>query len=614
MATPSLLDLTPLRPPSAYDRALLITAVNQQIAWQQQTALHVLQQAKAKRRTTVAVGSGRQSTAQATAVKSVPSLVTLQYQIWSLQMGKQATQKLSSPSEVVKLFQRDGMDGRLLILGEPGSGKTQTLLTLASDLLKKSRTSTAPVPVLLDLSSWRGEPISSWAVAKLWELYRVPDNCARAWLINAQLTLMLDGFDNLEVSQQRTCAAEIDAFLRGNVDQTLALCCQRQVMERSGIPFDQFNGGVHLMPLGAQQVKDYATGLDQADLWKGIKASKVLQPLARSPFLLNCLAEFFEGQPVANQGDLLQRFITHQITIGGAPKKPFSPRDRHRYLTWLANHLEKRDRTFYIESLDSSALLDSQRWLYRLLVGLILGLLTGVFVHPMFGLAVGLMASQVDLEAYPKYKLSIASLSWGSGLSLLLRAFIPGLLLALVLGGLAGLVGGRFGQGGTGFTLGGLIGLGLGLIFGCLFELRSGLQSSIQVRRRPNQDIFNAVRNLFIVLALLGVLVQVGLTLLNLSSGLAVRDLVNTDLLQGLLATGLAFGLWASYSIQHFVIRALLSASGSTPWNYAHFLNFAASQRLLQKVGGGYRFVHEQVREQFTKGEMRGMGNPEMQR
>ncbi|MBD0337172.1 MAG: hypothetical protein ICV62_16920 [Cyanobacteria bacterium Co-bin13] len=603
MATPSLLDLTPLRPPSAHDRAQLITAVNQQIAWQQQTALHVLQQATIKRRTTVAVGgSGRPSTAPVPAAKSAPSLVTLQYQIWSLQMGQQATQKISSPAEVAKLFERDGMDGRLLILGEPGSGKTQTLLSLASDLLKKSRTSTAPVPVLLDLSSWRGEPISIWATAKLWELYRVSENCARAWLVNAQLTLMLDGFDNLEVSQQRTCAAEIDTFLRGNVNQTLALCCRRQVMEHSGIPFNQFNGGVHLLPLVAQQVKDYATGLDKADLWKGIKASKVLQPLARSPFLLNCLAEFFHDQPVANQGDLVQRFITHQLVAENAPKKPFAPRDTQRYLTWLANHLAGRDRTFYIGSLDPSALANSQRWLYRLLVGLILGLLTGVFVHPMFGLAVGLMASQVDLEAYPKYRLSFASLSWGSGLSMLLRAFIPGLLLALLLGGIAGFVAGQFGRGSTGFTLGGLIGLGIGLILGCVFELRYGLQNSIQVRRYPNQDILNAVRNLFIILVLLGLLLEVGLTLIRLGQTPDADSPINGQLLGGLAATLLAFGLWASYIVQHFVIRLLLCASRAMPLNYARFLNFAANQRLLQKVGGGYRFVHEQVREQFVKG------------
>jgi hypothetical protein len=601
MATSSLLDLTPLRPPTAYDRAQLITAIHQQVAWQQQTALHVLQQAKVKQRTTVAVGA-RQATTPAPAVRAGSSLVTLQYQIWSLQMGQQATQKLSSPAEVSKLFQRDGMDGRLLILGEPGSGKTQTLLTLANDLLKKARTSTAPVPVLLDLSSWRGDSIAKWTVAKLWELYRVPENCSRDWLANADLTLMLDGFDNLEVNQQRACAREIELFLQGNVDQTIALCCRRQVLERSGIQFNQFNGGVHLMPLVAQQVKDYATGLDRLDVWKGIKASKVLQPLARLPFLLNCLVEFFDDQPIANQGDLVQRFITHQITAKQAAKKPFAPRDTQRYLTWLAHHMQGRDRTFYIGSLDPSALANSQRWLYRLLVGLVLGLLTGVFVHPMFGLAVGLMASQVDLETYPQYRLSIASLSWNSGLSLVLRAFIPGLLLALVLGGLAGFVAGQFGQGATGFTLGGLIGLGLGLILGCLYGLRFGLQNSIQVRRYPNQDTMNAVRNLFIILVLLGLLLEVGLTLIRLGQPLGAESPIDGQLLGGLAATLLAFGLWASYVVQHFVIRLLLCASRATPWNYAHFLNTAANQHLLQKVGGGYRFVHEQVREQFVKG------------
>ncbi|HEY9735691.1 MAG TPA: hypothetical protein V6D06_05385, partial [Trichocoleus sp.] len=159
MATPSLLDLTPLRPPTAQDRAQLVTAVNQRIAWQQQAALHMRQQVLMRQPTTasgIKITKGGRSSQTATAVKTLPALVALQYQIWSLQMGQQAPQKLTSPAEVLQLFRRDGIDGRLLILGEPGSGKTQTLLALASDLIRLARTSNDPVPVLMDLSGWKG--------------------------------------------------------------------------------------------------------------------------------------------------------------------------------------------------------------------------------------------------------------------------------------------------------------------------------------------------------------------------------------------------------------------------------------------------------------------------
>ncbi|HEY9878993.1 MAG TPA: hypothetical protein V6D29_11085 [Leptolyngbyaceae cyanobacterium] len=602
MATPSLLDLTPLRQPTARDRTQLIEAVSKQVAWQQQTALHLRQQARLRRfASAVGAGTKRSTASTATAVKPSQSLVTLQYQVWGMLSGRQSSQKVSSPADVAKLFQQDSVEGRLLILGEPGSGKTQTLLTLASDLLKEARNSTRPIPVLLDLSGWQGEPIGQWAAAKLWELYRVPDNCAMPWLRDAQITLLLDGFDNLELAKQRTCAAAIDAFLRGNMNQTAALCCRRQVIERSGINFSQFNCGVHLVPLVAQQVKDYATGLEQPDVWQGIKGSKVLQQLARLPLLLNFLVEFYNDQSIANQADLVQQYTTHQLTTVKAQKPPYSPRDTQRYLSWLANYLAGRDRTFHIESLGPDALPESQRWLYRLLVGLILGAITGFFVHPMFGVAVALYTSQVDVEAFPKYRLSMASLNWATGLSLFGRALIPGTLLAMVLGSIGGLGAGSFGFGRLGFTIGGLVGLLIGLGIGCFFELRSGLQGSIQLRQQPNQDIFYAVRNLFIVLVIGGALLTLGMNLVAAGMGKPATDLISNQALKGIAATGFAGILWASCGIQHFVIRGLLSASNALPLNLAHFLNFAADQLLIQKVGGGYRFIHEQVREQFSK-------------
>lgn len=603
MATPSLLDLTPLRQPTVRDRNQLIEAVSKQVAWQQQTALHLRQQARVRRPLTASVGVGRKQTrtAIATAVKPSQALVTLQYQVWAFLSGSQSTQKVSSPADVVKLFLKDSVDGRLLILGESGSGKTQTLLTLANDLLKESRSSTRPIPVLLDLSSWQGESIAEWAMAKLWELYRVPDNCATPWIKEAQLTLLLDGFDNLDPTKQRTCAAAVDTFLRGNVNQTVALCCRRQVMERSGISFSQFNCGVNLVPLGAQQVKDYTTGLEQPEVWQGIKSSKVLQQLARLPLLTNFLVEFYDDQPISNQADLVQHYTTHQLTEVKAQKPPYSSRDSQRYLSWLANHLTGRDRTFHIESLGPDALPESQRWLYRLLVGLILGAITGFFAHPMFGVAIALYTSQVDVEAFPKYRLSIASLDWATGLSLFGRALIPGTLLALVLGTIGGLGAGFFGFGRLGFTIGGLGGLAIGLGIGCLFELRSGLQGSIHLRKQPNQDVFHALRNLFLVLLIGGVLLALGMNLVAAGMGRPATDLVSAQALKGIAATGFALVLWASCGLQHLVIRGLLSASNALPWNLAHFLNFAADQLLIQKVGGGYRFVHEQVREQFLR-------------
>jgi len=63
---------------------------------------------------------------------------------------------LPPEAKIIDVF--DEMQGALLILGEPGSGKTTTLLELARDLITRAeKDSTLPVPVVLNLSSWGGE-------------------------------------------------------------------------------------------------------------------------------------------------------------------------------------------------------------------------------------------------------------------------------------------------------------------------------------------------------------------------------------------------------------------------------------------------------------------------
>jgi hypothetical protein len=55
-----------------------------------------------------------------------------------------------------------------------------------------------------------------------------------------------------------------------------------------------------------------------------------------------------------------------------------------------------------------------------------------------------------------------------------------------------------------------------------------------------------------------------------------------------------------SACIQHFILRLVLYYQGASPWNYAHFLDYAADRLFLQKVGGGYIFVHRMLLEHFA--------------
>ena len=44
----------------------------------------------------------------------------------------------------------------------------------------------------------------------------------------------------------------------------------------------------------------------------------------------------------------------------------------------------------------------------------------------------------------------------------------------------------------------------------------------------------------------------------------------------------------------------MLYPMGYIPWNYARFLDYAVEHLLLQKIGGGYMFIHRLMLEHFA--------------
>ncbi|NER99756.1 MAG: hypothetical protein F6J86_39110, partial [Symploca sp. SIO1B1] len=52
--------------------------------------------------------------------------------------------------------------------------------------------------------------------------------------------------------------------------------------------------------------------------------------------------------------------------------------------------------------------------------------------------------------------------------------------------------------------------------------------------------------------------------------------------------------------MQHLSLRLVLYCNGYIPWNYARFLDYTTRLIFLQKVGGGYIFIHRLLLEHFA--------------
>src|SRR5262249_31165647 len=94
---------------------------------------------------------------------------------------------------------------RLLVLGEPGSGKTKTLLELARDLIVEAEgDESKPVPVVLNLATWGQVEtrMTEWIAGELAGKYGAPRKLAKRWLEHGGLVLLLDGLDEVDAGRR----------------------------------------------------------------------------------------------------------------------------------------------------------------------------------------------------------------------------------------------------------------------------------------------------------------------------------------------------------------------------------------------------------------------------
>ena len=117
-------------------------------------------------------------------------------------------------------------------------------------------------------------------------------------------------------------------------------------------------------------------------------------------------------------------------------------------LQWLAQKLETRSRTFRLDQLQATWLPASRRVLYRLLVVVLLALVYGLIGgNLVLGAAIGLVASQIDVESFPRYRLSLAITSWKTLGVMALASSGAALGVGLMLGGVLAVPLSRFGLG-----------------------------------------------------------------------------------------------------------------------------------------------------------------------
>lgn len=138
---------------------------------------------------------------------------------WSsdIKIGDKASEPIPDETSIVEIFDQEEIAGKLLILGNPGAGKTTTMLDLANALIARAeQDADYPIPILLNLSAWKDDKqtLQDWLIAELKSKYGVRKDVSATWIEDAKLLPMLDGLDELEPLRQEPCVQKINDFLQ----------------------------------------------------------------------------------------------------------------------------------------------------------------------------------------------------------------------------------------------------------------------------------------------------------------------------------------------------------------------------------------------------------------
>lgn len=514
----------------------------------------------------------------------------------------------------------DQMNGLLLILGEPGSGKTTTLLELADALLIRAESDpTYPTPVVFNLSSWaeKRQPLTEWLGEELRTKYNIPKKVAQQWIADDELLLLLDGLDEVRHENREDCVQVINQFRQEHFVR-LAVCSRLAEYENlvTGL---RLQGAILVQSLTLAQIDEYlnTAGNELSAVRVALHEDTELQEMATTPLLLSVMVIAYEGvstlllpidSPLSSyRKHVFDAYIRRLFVHRGIP--PLYPINRTvAWLSWLATKMSEHQQTiFLIEKLQPDWLkISALIKLYRMHVGLCFGLTMSIFlilsagqILPLTtgrtvglseGLLVGLLLSLMEGVFF--YGLGDW---WGDKQASYMMDITP--VVQLKFNWLAGI--------GVGLYMGGWVwlkeGRDIGLIVGLGMMLLAGISvgsskwSQITAAPNtiyPNYGFRDTIRNMLFGGFVTGFVGGIAGGLFLWPDGI-LGGILGFFPLGGLAGGGLV-------CIQHIVLRIILWVNNYIPFDYASFLDYSHSLVFLRKVGGGYVFVHRLLLEHFA--------------
>jgi NACHT domain len=518
---------------------------------------------------------------------------------------------------------------RLVVLGEPGAGKTVLAMELLIQLLEgRPQDTSLPVPVLISAAAY--DTVLSWEewLAKHLALrFGIGAGAAARLVRDGRILPLVDGVDEMDSTDEperaRVMVRALNAWMRGRERAPIVVTCRRVEYKALARPVDRATH-VEMIPLTGDEADDYLRdqflNQDEQQRWEPVLASLDADPdglMARqlaTPWRLTlALAAFrdagdpswllpaapkLEGstaQAYMKQVDdlLLSRYIPSSVRLNDLAGH-YSEHQVYQWLTALADGLRQQ-----IHRGGSGTDIQLYQWwrsvgvklnyiIYLILIIVVASpwFIDAAVEENFFPAIVGILiiAAQVggiaiNLNPSPR-QLKIRKIITRRGLLRVAIGLGFGPLFVLeffVLNKLSG----------QNPTDGLTTALVAGIAFGLLMGMATGLLESAPKAVRPRDVIRTDGRYGLVVgiaFALLGFIFTV-------PTGLRYGLLGALSF--GLAAFTNAAGAWTRYHISVIVIASRQQG----PLRFGAFLDWAQEAGLLRVSGIAYQFRHRQLQD-----------------
>lgn len=500
----------------------------------------------------------------------------------------------------------------MVIVGEPGIGKSVTLLDLTASLLAEARRGcTRPVVVWLDAASWSpdSKSLREWMLQRFQLDYGADALKTRRWLDReSRLRLMVDGLDNLDARWRRGFVERLkDTVASATGTHAVVLCARASAAD----VLTHFSSrGMVIKRLQSETIRRYMKASQKATPLARLKtlgADRSFYEVLDTPLMLSLAVEAFADRPLRTAAlgpseperfaKLTHLYVDHVVRT----RTRLDPRMAEKWLAWLAERLscagndtklrlEAMQPDWLPKGLQRRCVTTGMVALSGLLVGLAfgvgtqlaldwdLGLVKGLALGLGGGILFGLLPHGDRIRPVETFRVDWPARVREHPWQLLLGSGTASLVVGLpsVLAG-----GSTFGLGAGTLT---------GLLFLALYPIPTESNKDPPV---PNQAIWRSLTHAslsgLIAAPVVGAMFGGALGL-----GYGITAATVFGVIVGLLNGGFA-------CLQHLALRILLVRNDATPIRYVAFLNRMVEINLLDKKGGAFEFRHEKLREFFSQ-------------